>query len=135
MLPGKEMSCSRPQCSSPNGGDTSRIAMSLIYYKPSLACWQCDWRTEAPSNGLRRREQTTTRQKKEGQKTGSHVDFLNLIVYFVMANFLLSSTCLLCDVYDDLGRWRGCIQCGQSIVCLRLFRGHTCVCPSCWMPE
>ena len=28
--PGKEMSCSRPRCSSPNGGDTSCIAMSLI---------------------------------------------------------------------------------------------------------
>ena len=27
-----------------------------------------------------RRERTTTRQKKEGQKTDSHVDFLNLIV-------------------------------------------------------
>ena len=43
-------------------------------------------------------------------------------------------TCLLCDMYVDLGRWRGCIECGQSIVCLRLFRGHACVCPSCW-PE
>ena len=48
-------------------------------------------------------------------------------ILFVMANFLLCSTCLLCDMYDDLGRWRGCIQCGQSIVCLRLFRGHTCM--------
>ena len=37
--------------------------------------WQCGWRTEAPSNGLRRRERTTTRQK-----TDSHVDFLNLKV-------------------------------------------------------
>ena len=39
----------------------------------SLARWQCGWRTEAPSNGLRkyhRRERTTD----------SHVDFLNLIV-------------------------------------------------------
>ena len=26
------------------------------------------------------------------------------------------------------------MQCGLSIVCLRLFRGHTCVCPTCWMP-
>ena len=54
---------------------------------------------------------------------------------FVMANFLLCSTCLLCSMYDYLGRGRGCMQCVQSIVCLRLFRGHTCVCSSCRMPE
>ena len=69
------MSCSRPQCSSPNGGDTSRIAMSLIYYNAKPAghcCWQCGWRTEAPSNGLRkyhRRERTTTRRKTEDGTT------------------------------------------------------------------
>ena len=26
-----------------------------------------------------------------------------------------------------------CIQCVPSIVCLRLCRGHACVCPSCWI--
>ena len=41
---------------------------------------------------------------------------------------MLCDTCLLCTVCDSLGRWRGCIECGQSIVCLSLFRGHTCVC-------
>ena len=50
----------------------------------SLACWQCGWRTEAPSKGLRkyhRRERTATRRKTaRRQKTDSHVDFLNLIV-------------------------------------------------------
>ena len=34
-----------------------------------------------------------------------------------MANFLLCSTCLLCSMHDYVGRWRGCMQCGQSIVC------------------
>ena len=57
------------------------------------------------------------------------------VFLFVMANFLLCNTCLLCSMYNYLGRWRGCMQFGQSIVCLCLFRGHTCVCSSCWMPE
>ena len=60
-----------------------------------------------------------------------------LYIIFIIVNFLLFGTCLLCTVCDYFGRWRGCLQCGQSIVCLPLFRGHTCVCvcPSCCMPE
>ena len=49
-------------------------------------------------------------------------------IHFVMVNFLLCDTRLLYIVCDSFGRWRGCLQCGQSIVCLPLFRGHTCVC-------
>ena len=58
-----------------------------------------------------------------------------LCILFVMVNFLLCDTCLLCTVCGSLDRWSGCIQCGQSIVCLCLYHGHTCGCPSCWMPE
>ena len=53
-----------------------------------------------------------------------------LCIIFVMVNFLLCNTCLLCTVCGSVCRWRGCIQYGQSIVCLRLFHGHTCVCVS-----
>ena len=59
----------------------------------------------------------------------------DVCIPFVMVNFILCYACLLCTVCDYLGRWRRCMQCGLSIVCLRLFRGHTCVCPTCWMPE
>ena len=57
-------------------------------------------------------------------------------IYFLCVFFLLWLTsyyvilafCVLCAVLWVGGVDVGPIQCGQSIVCLRLFRGHTCVC-------
>ena len=49
-------------------------------------------------------------------------------ILLVMVNFILCYTCLLCTVCCCLGRWRRCIQCVQSIVCLRLCSWtHLCV--------
>ena len=65
----------------------------------------------------------------------SHTSVLSSKFCSAFYYVILCYTCLLFTVCGSLCRWRGCIQCGQSIVCLHLFRGHTCVCPKCWMPE
>ena len=65
---------------------------------------------------------------------------IDVIFFFVFCLLWLTSYYVVhayCVVHTI--HWVGgvdvCMQCGQSIVCLRLFRGHTCVCSSCWMPE
>ena len=81
MLPGKEMPCSRPQCSSPNGGDTSRIAMSLC---ASLACWQCGSRTEAPPNGLKKYHR---RERTDGRTNPHSLKFYNRYYIYVWCSW------------------------------------------------
>ena len=53
-----------------------------------------------------------------------------LTSYYVIHAYWVGPT--LCG---SLGLCRECIQCGQSIVSMSLLGGHTCVCPSCRMPE